>query len=236
MMKTALYSSLTKTADPSATLIGIGKTLNNSKDQHPHMHSSFYKVAMDLLGEDFLIDSFIETCDKADITLVQAIEKKAFDQKVTREEIANYLLQGGMLGVIEKKALAVNSIVNKKRSELRKAASMGQAVAGTRANMGVGINAQVAAANQRPINNPVFNNPIEGTATAPMAGMPTPVPQAPMTKASALYKALSSPAKEGLKAAQKKLKSMRSKAFKTKASPNPSSQRGASVDPLFKSK
>jgi len=119
------------TAEPVQALLGFGREIARYKHNQPHVYSGFMKNASALLGRDFLIDCFVKSANKKDVMLVQAIEKKAWDQKITRDEIANYIEQGGLLDILEKNAFAVTKKVNSQlKPQLRKQAGIGEAVAG----------------------------------------------------------------------------------------------------------
>jgi hypothetical protein len=123
------------TSDPAQALKGFALEMSRYKYSEPTLYSGFMKKATALVGSDFLVDCFSKKAKDEDIALIQTIEKKASHQKITRDEILNYIQQGGLIDLLEKNAHAINS-------RLRKRAGVGELVAPVRQRMGIpGINA-----------------------------------------------------------------------------------------------
>ena len=111
MIKEAVFKCL-KSADPSEAFRGFQSELEKYRSSEPTLYNGFLKIASQVIGEDYLIDCFQRSASRNDVTLIQTIEKKASDQKITRAEILNYIQQGGLSEVLEKNALAINGHIN----------------------------------------------------------------------------------------------------------------------------
>jgi hypothetical protein len=106
--------------------------------KEPILYRSLAKIAVDLLGKDFILDTYLAKASMQDMQNAQYCWYKEASQKLTREELLEFVLMEDLPNFLEKAAAEVAPILTNIQ-DILKHSSLKELALNARANLGDGL-------------------------------------------------------------------------------------------------
>jgi len=107
----AILTLIKESASPIDTFTGVVEKMHKYRFKEPILYRGLTKIAIDLLGEKFILDTYLEKASLKDINNAQWCWYKEASQKLTRNELLEYVLMEDFPEFLKKASWEVGEVL-----------------------------------------------------------------------------------------------------------------------------
>jgi hypothetical protein len=129
--------TLIKEADsPIDAFTAAVDKLHKYRYKEPIIYRSFAKIAVDLLGRDFILDTYIQKAAEEDMRKAQWCWYKEANQKLTRPELLEFILVEDLPNFVKKASYEIKGVLDNIQGILKESGSIQELAQKSKARMG----------------------------------------------------------------------------------------------------
>jgi hypothetical protein len=128
----AILTLIKESASPIDSFSGVVSKMHKYRFEEPILYRGLAKIALDLLGKDFIVDTYLDKASEQDIHNAQYCWHKQASEKLTRDELLEFVLMEDMPSFLKKASYEVGQVLNNikellKESSIKELALQGRA-------------------------------------------------------------------------------------------------------------